>query len=608
MSSPTTVQNVTDLLKDRVRSVTPKPDGSFDVEIDIQHIIPAVTAIAAAKWGYLSAITGLDYFTPPAEGGAASAAPAETGLGVLYHFVRDACVLTLRVKLPREKPVIPSVCAVLPSAILQERELRETFGIQITGIPVTERFLLSDDWPAGLYPMRKEYTPEAVQELREAALPAGTGTEAQAAAGGPAAGRGAGLTFPVPGAVDFLPSEAGAPAPIPDKPGKFVVPIGPQHPALKEPAHFELSVDGEIVTDASLRLGYVHRGIEKAAENRSWVQNLYLVERICGICSHIHATAYVLGVEKLAGIAAPPRAEAIRVIFAEMERIHSHLLWLGVAAHQAGFDTLFMFSWRDRETIMNLLDEVCGNRVNYAVNLVGGVKYDIDTQRMDAIRRGMDFLEGRIHHYLEVVTRDESFLRRTRGVGVFSTETADILGVVGPTARASGVRRDLRVDAPYSAYHQFPVTMVVDDGCDLAARFQVRIKELFEAIRLIRAILDALPAGDLAVPVPRRIPAGETISRVEGPRGELLYYLRSDGGVKPQRVKVRTPSLANWAYVLGVAVGHRLADIPMIVVGIDPCFSCNDRSVAVRRAGEEKRMSWDELVAYGIRYYGGLPK
>src|SRR5450759_5878867 len=156
---------------------------------------------------------------------------------------------------------------------------------------------------------------------------------------------------------------------------KFIVPIGPQHPALKEPGHFEMTVDGEIVTHASIRLGYVHRGIEKGAESRSYVQNLYLMERICGICSHIHATAFVLGAEKLAGVTVPPRAQAIRVIFCEMERIHSHLLWLGVSAHQAGFDTLFMYSWRDRETIMDLLEGLSGNRVHYSANVMGGVKY-----------------------------------------------------------------------------------------------------------------------------------------------------------------------------------------------------------------------------------------
>jgi ech hydrogenase subunit E len=163
-----------------------------------------------------------------------------------------------------------------------------------------------------------------------------------------------------------------------EPPEKFIVPMGPQHPALKEPGHFEFTVDGEIVTGATVRLGYVHRGIEKATEQRNWTQNLYLLERICGICSHVHATAYALGVEKLAGVTAPPRAQALRTLIGEMERIHSHLLWLGVAAHEAGFDTLFMFTWRDRETIMDALEMLSGNRVNYSFNVLGGVKFDID--------------------------------------------------------------------------------------------------------------------------------------------------------------------------------------------------------------------------------------
>ena len=187
-----------------------------------------------------------------------------------------------------------------------------------------------------------------------------------------------------------MPSESS----LKSHPEKFIVPIGPQHPALKEPGHFEFTVDGEIVTGASIRLGYVHRGIEKGVESRSYIQGLYLMERICGICSHSHATAFALGVEKLAGVTAPPRAQAIRVLFFELERIHSHLLWLGVAAHEAGFDTLFMYSWRDRETVMDLLEELSGNRVNYSANVLGGVKVRCDSgpirldQAWDGLPRG----------------------------------------------------------------------------------------------------------------------------------------------------------------------------------------------------------------------------
>lgn len=384
---------------------------------------------------------------------------------------------------------------------------------------------------------------------------------------------------------------------------KFIVPIGPQHPALKEPGHFEFTVDGEIVTDASVRLGYVHRGIEKGAEERSYIQDLYLFERICGICSHVHATAFALGVERLAGVEAPPRAQAIRSLVAEMERIHSHMLWLGVAAHEGGFDTLFMYSWRDREIVMDLLEAFTGNRVNYSVNLLGGVKCDVNESLRDQILRGMDQLEERIQHYLNVVTTDRTFLARTEGVGRMTREQADLFGAVGPTARASGVPRDVRVDAPYAYYSTVPVRLITDERGDLLARFVVRINELFEAIRVIREILDHLPEGELTARMPRRIPAGETISRVEAPRGELFYFIKSNGGEKPERVKVRTPSLCNWGSVMQVAVGHKLADMPMILAGIDPCFSCNDRMVQLKRKDSQQWMSWEDLRQYGIEYY-----
>lgn len=387
---------------------------------------------------------------------------------------------------------------------------------------------------------------------------------------------------------------------------RFTVPIGPQHPALKEPEHFLFTVDGEIVIEAEVRLGYAHRGIEKATEARNWVQNLYLLERICGICSHIHATAYCLGVEQLASVDVPPRAQAIRVLVAELERIHSHLLWLGVAAHEAGFDTLFMYSWRDRETVMNLLEGLTGNRVNYSANVLGGVKCDVDDGQADAIRKGLDFLETRTHHYLGVVTTDAMFLQRTRGIGVMTRSQAEVLGTVGPTARASSVERDIRVEAPYGAYVDYPASIVLDTRGDLEARFEVRIKELFESYRIIREILDALPPGDLKTRMPRRIKEAETLSRVEAPRGELVYFIKSNGTDTPARIKVRTPTICNMASVVKLVVGHQLADVPMILVGIDPCFSCNDRMVVIDRGhGERQGWTWEALRQYGIEYYHG---
>ncbi len=388
-----------------------------------------------------------------------------------------------------------------------------------------------------------------------------------------------------------------------EKQEKFIVPIGPQHPALKEPGHFEFSVDGEIVTGANLRLGFVHRGIEKATESRSYVQDLYLMERVCGICSNIHSTVFAQGVEKLAGVTITPRAQAIRTMMLELERIHSHFLWLGVAAHEGGFDTLFMYSWRDRETVMDLLEGLSGNRVNYSSNVLGGVKFDVSAEQAAQIRKGMDFLEERTKYYLDVVTTDRTFLGRTSGVGMMTKEQADTLGAVGPTARASGVVRDVRIDAPYAAYPDFPVNLVLDDGGDLEARFVVRIKELFESYRVIRLILDNMPEGELTVRMPRRIPEGEIVSRGEAPRGELFYYIRSNGTDKPDRVKVRTPSLCNWSTITSVAVGHKLADMPMLLVGIDPCFSCNDRMITVNQPNSSQTWTWEDLRRHGIEYY-----
>jgi NADH-quinone oxidoreductase subunit D len=535
---------------------TSHPESNrLDIVVTADDLRPAVTALHNARWGYLSAITGMDL-------GVASGQ-----MEALYHFCNGPAITTLRVRIPRaEDTIIPTIEDIIPPATFFERELHETLGFHINGAQSNDRLFIPDDWPQDVYPLRADFSIDQAK---------------------PVAGQYA-AAVPEQGVVGD---------------NTFVVPIGPQHPALKEPGHFEFTVDGEIVTAARMRLGYAHRGIEKAAESRNWIQNLYLFERVCGICSHVHTMAYALGVEKLAQVEVSLRAQAIRQIVAGLERLHSHLLWLGVAAHEAGFDTLFMYSWRDRETVMNLLEQVTGNRVNYSANVLGGVKCDIGPEQAKLIKEGLDFLETRIRHYLEVVTTDAMFLNRTRNVGTIRREEAERFGLLGPTARASGLLRDVRVEAPYGSYPRFPISAVTATNGDLEARCEVRLSELLVTCFAIRTLMDNLPEGPLTVKMPRKIPAGETISRVEAPRGELFYYIKSTGGENPARVHVRTPSLCNWVSVLEKAVGRQLADVPMLIAGMDPCFSCNDRLVTIKRSNEKSTWSWKQLRELGIERY-----
>jgi len=366
------------------------------------------------------------------------------------------------------------------------------------------------------------------------------------------------------------------------------VPFGPQHPALKEPENFTFEIDGDIVVDVKPRIGYNHRGIEKAFEQRTYIQNLYLAERICGICSDAHTTCYTQAIEDLLGVEAPPRAKYIRVIIAELERIHSHSLWLGIAAHEIGFDTLFMYYWRDREAVMNLLEMISGNRVHYAMNTIGGVRRDIRLEMIPKIKKSLDFLEERMKRYMEALKKDLTILKRTEGVGILKQKDAIDLCAVGPTLRASGVKNDVRADDPYAAYDEIPFNVVTSDGCDVLSRILVRCEEIFESIRIIRYALDHMPSGMTRIRVPMAVPPGEVVSRVEAPRGELIHYARSNGTTKPERYKVRSPTLGNIPALCKMLLGCHIADIPIILAGIDPCFACMDRMTFIDVKKDEK--------------------
>jgi NADH-quinone oxidoreductase subunit D len=388
--------------------------------------------------------------------------------------------------------------------------------------------------------------------------------------------------------------------------GKVTIPIGPQHPALKEPESFAVTLEGEKIVSMVANIGYNHRGIEKACEGRSYTQALYLIERICGICSHTHATCFIQAVEEIAALEVPKRGLYIRTIIAELERMHSHLLWLGVAGHEIGFDTLLMYSWRDREAVMDLLALLSGNRVNYGMNVLGGAKRDFTPEQCKEILRVIDILEERTKYYIQVATEEVTLIKRLSKVGFLSHDDAVKLGAVGPTSRASNVDRDTRRDDPYAAYADVSFKVITDGHNDVYGRTLVRVGELMESYNIVRQLVKNLPEGPIAVKAPRKVGPGEALSRYEAPRGEDVHYVKANGTEKPERVKVRAPTLANVQAVAKMLENGYLADVPIVIAAIDPCFSCTDRMVFTIKNPDGKAtgsMDWKALREYSIQWH-----
>ncbi len=358
---------------------------------------------------------------------------------------------------------------------------------------------------------------------------------------------------------------------------KLNIPIGPNHPLLKEPLSILLSVEGERILEGSLKLGYVHRGIEQLCQERTYTQAIHLIERVCGICSHVHSTNYCQTVEALLNLEIPPRAKYIRALLCELERVHSHLLWLGVLAKNIGLDTVFMYTWRDREIVLDLLEEISGGRVSHAVNVIGGIKIDLEQQLMDTIFRQLAILTPKLEVILSLFENDPSVRLRTQGVGILTKQEVLQQCVVGPVARASGVDFDMRRDIPRVPYNLIDLKIITHTDGDVWARSLVRIREALESLRLVKQILERIPDGNIAVRAKRRIPEGEAVSRLEAPRGELFYYIRSDGSDKPARLKIRTPTIPALSLLLDQLRGVNIADAPVILSGIDLCIACADR-------------------------------
>ncbi len=356
---------------------------------------------------------------------------------------------------------------------------------------------------------------------------------------------------------------------------RSIVPFGPQHPVLPEPIHLDLVLEDETVIEAVPSIGYVHRGLESLVTKKDFNEMVYVTERICGICSFMHGMGYCNALEKIMQVEVPRRADYLRTIWCEMSRLHSHLLWLGLLADAFGFEALFMQSWRLREKILDMFEISTGGRVIFSVNKVGGVLKDMPSDMLKSFVSILDDMEKELKETTTVFLNDFTVKSRLEGVGIITKDDAIRRGAVGPMMRASGIEVDMRKTG-YAAYGDIDFEIITSTECDSLARCKVRIGEIFQSIGIIRQAAAKIPQGEISVPV-KGNPDGECFVRLEQPRGEAFYYVRANGTKFLDRMRVRTPTFANIPAMLQTLKGAQFADVPLLILTIDPCISCTER-------------------------------
>jgi len=482
-------------------------------------------------------------------------------LHVIHVFSLDGekTYVLIRSRLPEDNPKIPSITPVVVGANWGEREVRDLLGVEFVNHPDPRKLIVPDDWPDKVFPLRKEFNYSC---------------------------------RPEGGHTPYKPARSE---------DVVALPYGPYHPLLHEPEYFELHVKGEVVVDGEYRGFHVHRGIEKLGESRlTYNQIPFVAERICGICGFVHNVCYCQAVEEAARIEVPERAHYIRSLLLEIERLHSHLLWLGVACHVLGFDTGFMHAWRIREPVMNIAELLTGNRKTYGMNLVGGVRRDINDDAKGKVLKIIKNVRDEYIKFVNNLVGVREVIKRLEGSGRLLAGDAISYGVCGPVARGSGVRRDVRVDHPYAAYREVSFNVPVFSEGDNMARLMVRVNEVFETMSIIEQLLDRMPRGPIMAEEVEVPEYRKGFSAVEAPRGEDVHYVVTGRYSRVFRWKVRAPSYANIPALKPMLHECPLSDAPLTIASIDPCFSCTDRVLVVDvRSGRRFRVSLRRLARGG---------
>ncbi|PKL90578.1 MAG: NADH-quinone oxidoreductase subunit NuoD [Candidatus Goldiibacteriota bacterium HGW-Goldbacteria-1] len=352
---------------------------------------------------------------------------------------------------------------------------------------------------------------------------------------------------------------------------EYILNMGPQHPSTHGVLRLVLKLDGETIKDIVPDLGYVHRGLEKLFENRTYGQIIPYLDRTDYLSAMNNEWAYVMAVEKLMGIEAPERAQYMRVIFAELNRIMSHLLWYSAYGMDIGALTPLLYAFREREEIIDMVEAACGGRLTHNYYRIGGFRQDLPKGFFDMLKKFISHFKDKVDEYEALLINNVIFVKRAQGVGVLKKDTAINYGVTGPNLRASGVNIDIRKQDAYGVYGKLDFKACLRDNGDTWDRCKARMAEMRECVTILKQAMDMIPEGDVMAKVPRIIKpaAGEVYTRVEGPKGEVGVYIVSDGTDKPYRMKLRQPSFSNLSVIKEISVGHKIADLVAIMGSLD---------------------------------------